>query len=212
MKKSLTILFLVLLMMFFASCDRAVENIENNTNIETAVIAEGAGDGIMEDYPLVEDTGDASSEYKDFEYRTEYANLLDFDSLERNPYFAVAFIGYSSKKIMERRIEVIADIFRTVDKKDIEKIEHFDFDGDEWYLIVPRYKEYVDVKSLDGSKMYTSYGGEPFTVKCNVSDLYPNIEIMTDIHGGHSFSPQMGGNGRLIRTEDIWDITFYYDR
>lgn len=222
------ILVLVLMLMLFSSYDRSGEKIENNTppkqavnehstqenntNTETEVHTERPGDGIMEDYPFEEDISDASVAYKDFEYRTEYANLLNFDALEGNPHFAIAFIGYNRINITEIRKEVIAKIFPTLDEKAIEKIKHFDFEGDEWYLIVPRYKEYVDVKSLDDGKIYTSYNGDPFTVKCNASDLYSNIEIVTDIHGGHSFSPQIGGNGRIIKNEDIWDMTFYYDR
>jgi len=179
-----------------------------NYTVGSDGLPERSGDGVMEDYPFQEDTGDESIAYSDSEYRTEYANALDFDSFEGTPYFAVSFIGYGDD-ITSQRNEYVEELFSSLGKDAVEKIEHFEFDGDEWYLIVPRYKEYVDVKSLDGGKMYTSYGGEPFTVKCNVSDLYSNIEIVTDIHGGHSFSPQMGGDGKLITSADICDITDY---
>ena len=52
--------------------------------------------------------------------------------------------------------------------------------------------------------------GEAFTVKCNLSDLYSNIEICTEnSFGAYKFSPQIGGDGRLVTNTDVCDITDY---
>ena len=107
------------------------------------------------------------------------------------------------------RNEHIKSIFATLDGSVIEQVGHFDYEGDEWYLVVPRYKEYVNIVNLETNEKHTIYHGEAFTIKCNLSDLYSNIEISTDIHGGHKFSPQLGGEGRVVISDDVWDITDY---
>ena len=97
-----------------------------------------------------------------------------------------------------------------LDVSAVEQIGHIDYEGDEWYLIVPRYKDDVNITNLDTGEVYTVYNGTAFTVKCNLSDLHSNIEISTERNmSGHKFSPQMGGDGRLITNPDVWDITEY---
>ena len=183
-----------------------------NYSVGNDGLPEFIGDGTVTDYPSDEQAQtDEDAPYIDFDYRTDYANALEFDLVDGNPYFAVVFIGYG-EDLTEERNECIKRTFPTLDESLKEQIAHFDFEGDEWYLVVPRYREYVDIKSLDSEEVYTVYQGEAFTVKCNVSDLYSNIEISTDIRGGHAFSPQLDGRGRIAKNADIWDMTFYYDR
>ena len=146
--------------------------------------------------------------YHDADYRTEYANVLDFDNYEGQPYFAAAFLGYGDR--MEFRNDYVKGIFESLGGEAIDKIRHFDFEGDEWYLIVPRYRDDVEITNLDTNEMQTVYQGEAFTVKCNLSDLHPNIEITTEQNfGAYKFSPQMGGEGRLVTNADVHDITDY---
>ena len=146
--------------------------------------------------------------YKDSEYRTRYANVFDFDSCEGTPYFAVAFLGYGEDR-RSFRDTYVAGLFESLEDLAINQVAHFDFEGDEWYLIVPRYKDYVTLTNLETGKKHTIYQGEAFTVKCNLSDLHSNIEISTEDSQGHKFSPQIGGDGRLVTSEDVWDITDY---
>lgn len=147
-------------------------------------------------------------EYKDSDYRSMYANVFDFDNYDGQPMFAVAFLGYGDR--MEFRHTYIEGIFADLDDFAIEQIGHIDYEGDEWYLIVPRYKEDVVITNLDTGEVHTIYNGEAFTVKCNLSDLYSNIEISTELNlSGHKFSPQIGGDGKLIKNPDVWDITDY---
>lgn len=146
--------------------------------------------------------------YIDSDYRTEYANIFDFDSYDGQPMFAVAFLGYGDR--MDFRDTYIEGIFSDLENFTSEKIEHIDYEGDEWYLIVPRYKEDVDITNLYTGEVHTIYNGDAFTVKCNLSDIHPNIEISTELNlSGHKFSPQMGGDGKLVPNPDVWDITEY---
>ena len=135
--------------------------------------------------------------YKDSEYRTQYANVFDFDSCEGTPYFAVAFLGYGEDR-RGFRDTYVAGIFESLEDLAINQVAHFDFEGDEWYLIVPRYKDYVTLTNLETGEKHTIYHGEAFTVKCNLSDLHSNIEISTEDSRGHKFSPQIGGDGRFV--------------
>lgn len=145
--------------------------------------------------------------YKDAENRTVYANTLDFDACEGDPLFAVAFLGYGDR--MDFRHTYVEELFASLGDKEVSRVEHVAYEGDEWYLIVPRYKEYVDITNLATGEKHTIYNGEAFTVKCNLSDLHSNIEISTDIHGGHKFSPQIGGDGKLVTNTAVLDITDY---
>jgi len=146
--------------------------------------------------------------YVDSDYRSEYANVLGFDSYEGQPYFAVAFLGYGDR--MEFRHTYVEGIFSSLGDFAIEQVGHIDYEGDEWYLIVPRYKEEVNITNLDTGDVHTVYNGEAFTVKCNLSDIHPNIEISTEQgYSGHKFSPQIGGDGKLVSNADVHDITDY---
>jgi len=155
--------------------------------------------------PVIDGPG---MEYKDSDYRTDYANVFDFDSYDGQPVFAVAFLGYGDR--MEFRHTYVEGIFEELGDHAIEQIGHIDYEGDEWYLIVPRYKEDVKITHLETEEIHTIYNGEAFTVKCNLSDIHPNIEISTEMNlSGHKFSPQIGGDGKLIENPDVWDITDY---
>ena len=111
--------------------------------------------------------------YHDADYRTEYANVFEFDNYEGQPHFAVAFLGYGDR--MDFRNSYIKGVFESLSDEAIGKIQHFDFEGDEWYLVVPRYKDDVEIISLDTDEKYTVYHCAAFTVKCNLSELHPNI-------------------------------------
>jgi len=146
--------------------------------------------------------------YNDADYRSIYANVFDFDNYDGQPMFAVAFLGYGDR--MDFRHKYVEGIFKDLGDTAIEQVGHIDYEGDEWYLIVPRYMEDVDITNLDTGEVHTVYNGEAFTVKCNLSDLHSNIEISTEQNlSGHKFSPQMGGDGRLVQNPDVWDITDY---
>jgi len=147
-------------------------------------------------------------EYKDEDYRTQYANVLDFDSYDGQPVFAVAFLGYGDR--MDFRHEYVEKTFAQLGDHAIEQVGHIEYEGDEWYLIVPRYTEDVIITELATGKEHTVHNGEAFTVKCNLSDIHSNITVSTEYgYSGHIFSPQVGGDGKLIENPDVMDITDY---
>lgn len=144
--------------------------------------------------------------YNDADYRTEYANTLDFDSAAGNPYWAVAFLGYGDIGRDMREIYVL-NAFDKLPEENINKVAHYDFDGDEWYLIIPRYKGDNIIKNLDTNEEIVVPEGAAFSIKCNLSDIHPNVTVAIDTNGGHEFSPQIDGAGVLVTNEKIWDIT-----
>ena len=146
--------------------------------------------------------------YHDADHRTEYANVFEFDNFEGQPYFAVAFLGYGDR--MDFRNTYVKGIFEALPEEKTEEISHIDYEGDEWYLVVPRYKEDVYITDIDSGEVRTISGGDAFTVKCNLSDIHPNIEISTEMNfGAYKFSPQIGGDGRVVTNTDVHDITDY---
>lgn len=149
------------------------------------------------------------TEYIDSAHRTDYANVFDFDSLDTQPMFAVAFLGYG-EDIMDSRHAYVEEVFASLDDFAIEQVGHVNYEGDEWYLVVPRYKNDVDIIDLETGDVHTIYNGEAFTVKCNLSDIHPNIQISTEDGGGaHLFAPGMGGDGKLVENVDVFDVTDY---
>lgn len=147
--------------------------------------------------------------YTDSDYRTEYANTLPFDEYEEYPFWAVAFLGRGETGEANRQY-YIDRLFSDLSADSIAKIRHFDFEGDEWYLIIPRYTDENDIIPLcgDGEKKRAALG-EAFTVKCSSESGNPNIKVVVYIHGGHEFSPQTDSNGKLICGEYVRDITEY---
>lgn len=146
--------------------------------------------------------------YRDSDYRSEYANLLDFDSYDGHPYFAAAFLGYGGTN--EERKTQVMDFFVSLGAAEYDKIEHFDFEGDEWYLVIPRYRDEVVITDLETGEEHIVYNGTAFTVRCNMSDLHSNIEISTSSGlDAHSFSPGLDGKGELSKNNDVWDVTLY---
>lgn len=147
-------------------------------------------------------------EYKDKNFRNDYANVFDFDNYDGSPVFAVAFLGYGDR--MEFRNTYVEGVFASLGDDAIKRVEHINYEGDEWYLIVPRYHEDVTIRNLDTEEEHTIYNGQAFTVRCNLSDLHPNLEISTELQlSGHIFSPQIGGDGKLVPNPDVWDVTDY---
>ena len=86
---------------------------------------------------------------------------------EENSYYAIQNLGYGFK-----------------DTKSINdgKIEEILLPGDEYYYIIPRYQD-MSIKiyetSIESDKelVYSSYKAEPFIIKGNISDIYPNILV-----------------------------------
>ncbi len=141
--------------------------------------------------------------YIDKDYRTEYANQLDFDSYDGYPLFAVAYLGTGEEA--ETAASVFIDkLFAGLSEESIAKIRHFDFGGQNIYLVIPRYENCIDIKNTITDELHTENYGTPFTVKCDTG-----VEICDYSHGGHTYSLAVDSNGVLVAADDIWDITSY---
>ena len=68
-------------------------------------------------------------------------------------------------------------------KEKRKEVKYFDFGGDNFYLVVPRYKgECFATSSKDGRKEAV-YNGEAFIVCCEDK----SVEVAIDFHGGCKF-------------------------
>ena len=143
--------------------------------------------------------------YVDSEKRTVYANALelDWEESDGNPMFAVAYLG-KTENAVEKMDAFIKEIFKSLTDIELDSVQHFDLGGEEWYLVVPGYNEYVDITNTETSETYTVYHGEAFTVNC-----HSGAEISTESHGGHKYTLCADGEGMLILSGDVCDITDY---
>lgn len=152
--------------------------------------------------------------YVDSEHRTDYANQLPFTDEDRYMW-AIAFLGrgeageHNGQYYIDRYFSSLSEEARSA-------IRHFDFGGDEWYLIVPRYWEYNEITRLDdaGNEMAEHservQNGEPFIIRCNPQVGSSNIKISLSIYGGYTLSPRIDPEtGRLAADENVLDITEY---
>ncbi len=141
-------------------------------------------------------------EYVDSDYRTAYANCLPFEDLRGAPYFAICYLGSSSQGEANKDT-CIAKIFGSLDEEALQKIQTYDFQGDSWYLVIPKYRGLVSLKNGDEPLQPVSYGGEAFVVKCGqntVVNSFSSAEI--------NYTLSTDENGNLENTgENVWDIT-----
>ena len=145
-------------------------------------------------------------EYVDSAYRTEYANTLPFDEIEEYPYCAAAYLGKGEEGKANCDV-YIEKQFSSLPKEAVEKIEHFDCGGEEWYLIIPRWPVSNDILLKDTGEKFAENNGAPFVVVCS-----NNITIRSLAQGNrYEYTPQIDENNRLICKEDVWDITEYND-
>lgn len=142
--------------------------------------------------------------YVDSDYRSIYANALElnWDEIEGYPMFAVAYLG-KNETASEKRDEYLRKAFPDFSDEELAKVQHFDFGGDEWYLVVPRY-ENIDVTNTDTDKRISLIDGEAFTTNCS-----GNVVVEDYSRGGHKYTPSLDENGKLVVTDAVADITDY---
>lgn len=142
--------------------------------------------------------------YVDSEHRTEYANTLAFDEIDDEPYWAVVYLG-NGENGKNAANEYIEKLFSKLSEEKRRAISHYDYGGEKWYLVIPRYGEENElIHNGDEKISLKAYHGTPYTINCG-----SNVEIHIVIRGGHRITLDTDANGRLICTPDIWDITEY---
>lgn len=154
-------------------------------------------------------------EYVDSEYRNDYANCLPFDDIQGEPYLAVAYLGKG--EIGKENKDVCIDkLFKSLDAEKTDSIKTYEYEGDDWFLVVPKYNDDVTIKKGE-EELRTEYG-KAFVIKCN-PEVKLHIFNVTDM----SFSLEIDENENLKgtqsnvwKTEDcttwgpdnfVWDIT-----
>ena len=121
-------------------------------------------------------------EYHDSDYRSEYSQVLDFESFGKDVYFACEFFGSGSEG-EEESAKTVEKLFSHLPENVKSNIKRFDFGGENWYLVIPRYRDYCNIKSLAKEREYTAYNGEAFLVRCDEN----SVEISIDSNGGQRF-------------------------
>jgi hypothetical protein len=101
-------------------------------------------------------------------------------------------------------------VYKYYSKDDINKFENIELGGEECYLIVPRYNIKVSVYKLsmneDGGtdKELVKTVKEPFFLKCNISDIFPNSEILFEHKGKeYTYSPYISLKDGSVVTEEF---------
>jgi hypothetical protein len=141
-------------------------------------------------------------EYVDSEYRTEYANCLPFEDIQGSPYLAIAYLGKGEDGKANKDV-YINKIFESLDSEKISQIKTFEFEGDDWFLVIPKYRNLVSLKKGDEELTQAAYTGEAFALRCG-QDVIVNIFETKEIN----YLLSASGSGELGGTdENVWDIT-----
>lgn len=136
-------------------------------------------------------------EYVDSEYRNDYANCLPFSEWRGSPYLAIAYLGNGDEG-MANKDAYVNKIFESLDEEKISQVKTYEYEGDNWFLVIPKYYDTVIIKKGD-EETYTEYG-IPFVVRCN-SEVVVNIFNVVDMY----FTLDIDESGKLKGTEhDIW--------
>lgn len=143
------------------------------------------------------------SVYVDSEYRTDYANALPFEDIQGPPYAAVVYLGQGDDAL-ENKSLYTNRIFSKLDNDRKDLLKHFDVGGNDWFLIIPKYRTELELCASNSSvsRKYTIYDGAAFTVCCDKS-----VDIYLSSYGGVHMEVAVDANGELIQTDDsLWDI------
>lgn len=133
---------------------------------------------------------------------TNYARKLSFTDDEQ--VLAIFYVG----GIEEAYDYSIIEKYYT--KSDINDFETIELEGEERYLVVPRYNNKVTISSLT----MTNDGGtatrvvkeitEPFFLNCNVSDIFSNAEINLKYNDKeYKYSPYISLKDGSVVTEEF---------
>lgn len=137
---------------------------------------------------------------------------------EKEDLASVFFLGYDENYIENGKIVDRSFLESVLNKHNIslkdEELELIDGIGDEWYLILPKYKdESISIWNveLDGNGELVKTGEEYTTnkavlLKCNISDIIPSVLVKISANDKTvEFSPFIS-----LKDGKISDIDFVY--
>ncbi len=140
--------------------------------------------------------------YADSEYRTEYANCLPFEDIQGAPYLAIAYLGKGEDGKANKDAS-IAKIFEGLDDEKIGQIKTFEYEGDDWFLVIPKYRDLVSLIKDGAELTKAAYAGEAFVLRCG-QDITVNTFETKEIN----YLLSVTESGELDGTdENVWDIT-----
>ena len=155
--------------------------------------------------------------YVDSEYRNDYANCLPFDDMRGAPYFAVAYLGNGETGRANKDVYT-GSLFESLGEDKIKSIPCFEFEGEDWFLVVPRYKDEVTLIK-DGEAVERNIYETALIVKCNCDIA---IETFNASEKKYTLATDEEGNLKdaeqnILKTEDaawdeehfVWDITHF---
>lgn len=133
---------------------------------------------------------------------TKYAKKLKFE--DNDQLLAIFYLGG-----LENEYD-FSIVNKYYSDKEIEEFEKIELEGEECYLIVPRYGQYITISSLtmtDDSgtlEKIISKTSTPFLLKCNISDIFSNVEIKFNYEGKeYVYSPYISLKDGSVVTEDF---------
>lgn len=201
--------------------------------IFAAQLASCTGVTVPERTDTAEDTT-ASSEKAEPEETTEHEpdtaaedpapTLTNFRGiLGEDDFCAVAHLGYLDGSYYEimAHIENLG-IIEAFPFLEISKNNYVEEDGGELYAIIPADRDAV-VRVYAAIIDETDYtvkpdigiaefeGGKPILLKCNVSEIVPNVVIeIVNGENKYSFTPSLSGeNGHLVPIDGVYDFSSY---
>lgn len=141
-------------------------------------------------------------EYIDSEYRSLYANCLPFEDIKGAPYLAIAYLGNGNTGKANKDV-YIEKIFENLTEEEKNRIRVCEYEGDSWFLVIPKYKSVVDLKKDNKIISQGAYTGEAFVIKCNQDMIISTMES-EEIN----YLLSADENGKLKEAgENVWDIT-----
>lgn len=142
--------------------------------------------------------------YVDEDYRTEYANALPYDeyhSESKDSYFSAVYLGKGEDGRQNASAWINRLFAGKLTEEKLNAIAHYDFGGEDWFLVVPRYPIEVTITpDNDSTKAQTTPDATPFTVSCNEAKLYISS------YGGRECILKADSNGK-ISDGNAWDIS-----
>ena len=137
-----------------------------------------------------------------FTKETSYSDRITFNDNE--DMLAIFFIGG-----LEDSYDYSV-VHKYFSEKELKNFHTLELEGEECYLIIPRNNISVTVSSLsmteDGgtkTRKVTEFN-EPFFIKCNMSDIFPNVELSFKYNGKlYTYSPYISLRDGSVVVEDF---------
>ncbi len=195
-----------------------------------SLVACGGGGDAGSDKPQQKPTPTATPEtniYKNTDIHWIKQLMLDNDMA-----FAIGYLGY-----YDGDFDGLEDYFDSLGLKDegfsfvyeIPEDYYVEHEGGELYMVVPLHEEstvtvsewiideYNDWQGEEGNVLYHEKTGHPVLVKCNVSEIVPNLLICIEDNSGNSnyYTPYISGMDGLVynyldEETSAMDISPYY--